>query len=157
MAHGSFTFEMDKKDQRKLDRILSGLEEVDKNEAVQTALKSGMQMIVNQGKANLSLRNKKKTGNLSRSFSIRVYKKKQYTLGGFRRSAPRKGIVGGNHSYLVDRGTGLRWTKSGAFRGAALGSMFWTDAVESQGPVAQAGLLDSINKAVTDIIDRNTH
>lgn len=155
-THGSFTFVPDKKSERKLENILNGLSEVDKSAVVQSALKTGMQSIINQGKINLSLRNKKKTGNLSRSFSIRVYKKKQYTLGGFKRSAPRKGIKGGNHSYLVDRGTGLRWTNGNAFRGSAWGSMFWTDAVNTEGPRAQAGLMDSVNKAITDIIDKNT-
>ena len=165
-THGSFTFEPDKKAERQLENILNGLSEVDKNAVVQSALKTGMQSIINQGKINLSLRNKKKTGNLSRSFSIRVYKKKQYTLGGFRRSAPKKGIKGANHSYLVDLGTKERsyinkngkLHKTGAISRIMpnLGSFFWTDAVASEGPRAQAGLMDSVNKAITDIIDKNT-
>lgn len=156
MAEGSFTFQINKRDEQRLDRILGGLEEVDRNAAVQTALKSGMQLIVNQGKSNLAFRNKVRTGNLKRSFTIKTYKKKMYTLGGFKRSAPKKGIKGGNHSYLVDKGTGLRWTNRNAFKGSANGSFFWTDAVNSQGPVAQAGLMDAVDRAVTDIINRNT-
>ena len=105
MAHGNFTFELDKKDEKRLDNILDGLEKVDRDAVVQSALVSGMQMIVNAGKQNLAARNKKRTGNLSKSFTIKTNKKKMYTLGGFRRSAPKKGIKGANHSYLVDLGT----------------------------------------------------
>lgn len=155
MANSNFTFVMNKKDYEKMQAILEGLESTDRWTIVQSALKNCMQLIVNQGKSNLSLRNKVKTGNLKRSFAITVNRKRAYTLGGFRRSAPRKGIKGANHSYLVDRGTGLRWTDSHAFRGAATGSMFWTDAVNAQGPVAQSKLMESIEKQINIIIDRN--
>ena len=155
MAEGSFTFVMNAKDLQKLNAALSGLEEVDKANVIQSALKSGMEKIVNQGKSNLSSRNKVKTGNLKRSFSISVNKRKSYTLGGFKRSAPKKGIKGANHSYLVDKGTGLRWTKGHAFRGSANGTLFWTDAVNTVGPQAQNGLMDAIYKAMDDIIGKN--
>ena len=155
MAQSDFTFVVNKKDQQKLEAILDGLEKVDRDAAIQAALKSGMELIVNQGKSNLAVRNKKKTGNLSRSFTIKVNKKRAYTLGGFKRSAPKKGIKGANHSYLVDRGTGLRWTRRNAFRGSGTGSMFWTDAVESQGPNAQKKLMDTIGQEIDKIINKN--
>lgn len=166
MAHGSFTFEPDKKAERKIENVLKGMSTIDKNAVVQSALVSGMQMIVNAGKQNLAARNKKRTGNLSKSFTIKTNKKKMYTLGGFRRSAPKKGIKGANHSYLVDLGTKERSyiNKNGRLHrtGAIsrimpnLGSFFWTDAVASEGPKAQAGLVDSVYKALTDIMDKNS-
>ena len=166
MAHGSFTFEPDKKAERKIENVLKGMSTIDKNAVVQSALVSGMQMIVNAGKQNLAARNKRKTGNLAKSFTVKTYKKKMYTLGGFKRSAPKKGLKGGNHSYLVDKGTGERsyinkngrLHKTGAISKIMpnLGSYFWTDAVASEGPKAQAGLVDSVYKAITDIMDKNT-
>lgn len=156
MAQGDFTFVVNKADERKIQAVLNGLEGVDRAAVVQSALKSGMQTIVAQGKSNLAMRNKKKTGNLSRSFSIKVNKKKAYTLGGFKRSTRFKRIQGGNHSFLVDRGTGLRWTKNNAFRGSANGSLFWTDAVESEGPKAQNRLVDAIYTEVANIIDKKS-
>ena len=166
MAHGNFTFELDKKDEKRLDNILDGLEKVDRDAVVQSALVSGMQMIVNAGKQNLAARNKRKTGNLAKSFTVKTYKKKMYTLGGFKRSAPKKGLKGGNHSYLVDMGTEKRKyiNKNGKIHktGAVskimpnLGSFFWTDAVYTEGPKAQAGLMNSVYNAVADIIDKNT-
>ena len=152
--NSDFTFVIDEGDYAKLQRILYGMSEVDQQAVVQTALRMGMQRIVLAGKSNLSMKNKKKTGNLSKSFSIRANKKKAYTLGGFRRPA-------GAHAHLIDRGTDNRWTKKGYYRGSVskgspnIGSSFWTTAVMTEGPKAQAGLMDAIYDALDKIIRRN--
>ena len=119
------------------------MSEVDQAAAIQYALKQGMQVIVNAGKSNLSSRNNVVSGNLKRSFSIKANKKKAYSLGGFRRSSRKEDISGGNHAHLVDRGTAKRWRiKDGKYTGSVSrgnpyhGTLFWTDAVESQGPAA---------------------
>lgn len=103
------------------------------------------------------------TGNLKRSFAIKIVKKKGYGLSGFRRSAPKKGIKGGNHAHLVDRGTAERYTiKTHSYRGSVsrgrpyTGSLFWTDAVESQGPQAVNRLVEAVYKSLQEITERNS-
>lgn len=160
MAKGDLSFELDEKDYQSMMAILKGMDDVDKAKAIQYALKEGMQIIVSEGKHNLSSRNGVKTGNLKKSFAIKVNKKKAYSLGGFRRSSRKENIAGGNHSYLVDRGTDERWTKKGAYRGSVSrgnpkhGSMYWTDAVNSQGEHALNRLMDAIWEALEDIKNR---
>lgn len=157
MAKGEMTIEMDKVSYQKFMNIVKQLDKADQTTAIRTALQQGIQVIINQGKANLNTRNGVKTGNLKRSFTKSVKAKKSVAYAGFRRSAPGKRIQGANHSYLVDRGTGKRYTRKGAYRGTVSkgmpnsGSMFWTDAVQSQGPVAMNRLMDAIYRTLDKI------
>lgn len=134
--------------------LLHALDKVDQHKIIQTALRTGMQEILDAGKANLASRNKTKTGNLKKSFGIRVNKKKGYALGGHKRPA-------GAHSYLIDRGTKKRWTKDGAYRGSISkgnpqhGTMYWTDAVKSNGTKAMNTLMNAIYQSLNDITRRN--
>ena len=113
-----------------------------------------MQDIIDAGKANLASRNKEKTGNLKKSFGIRVNKSKAYALGGHRRPA-------GAHSYLIDRGTKKRYTAKGYYRGSISrnspqhGTLYWTDAVNSNGEKALNSLMNAIYQALDEIRRRN--
>lgn len=157
MAKGDLTIEMDKVSYQKFLNIVNQLEKTDQTTAVRNALKQGIQVIINQGKTNLAQRNGVKTGNLKKSFTRSVKTKKSVAYAGFRRSAPGKRVHGANHSYLVDRGTTKRWTRSGAYRGSVskgrpnTGSMFWTDAVQSSGPAAMSKLMDAIYNSIDKI------
>ena len=155
MAKGALTIELDKKQLAAVNNWLSQMSNVDQGNTIQTALRQGAKVIQDAGKSNLAIRNKSVTGNLKKSFSIKVVKKKAYALSGFRRSAPKKGTKGGNHSYLVDRGTTKRYTTQGYYRGAAKGTLFWTDAVENNGGQALNTLMDAIYKSLSDITRRN--
>lgn len=152
---GDMTIELDKKSYNKFMNIVNQLDKADKGKAVRNALREGIQVIITQGKTNLAQRNKVKTGNLKKSFAKRVSSKKSSAYAGFKRSAPGKGVQGANHSYLVDKGTKKRWTTHGFYRGSAKGSMFWTDAVESQGPAAMNKLMDAIYRTLDEITKRN--
>lgn len=157
MARGDLTIELDKASWQKFANVVSQIEKTDQSKAVRSALREGIQVIINAGKANLSQRNGVKTGNLKKSFTRKVSTKKTAAYAGFRRSAPGKRVQGANHSYLVDRGTAKRWTKTGAYRGSVSrgipnrGSRFWTDAVQSQGPVAMNRLMDAIYRTLDNI------
>ena len=104
----------------------------------------------------LASRNKKKTGNLSKSFKTSSSKKKVVAYAGFSRS----GIHKGNHAHLVDRGTVKRWTKKGYYRGSVSknqpqkGTNFWTDSVMAQGPKAMENLKDTIYNELAKITNR---
>jgi hypothetical protein len=145
------TLELDKVSYQKFQNILKKLDEVEQTPVVRNALQKGIQVIIQQGKSNLEQRNGVKTGNLKRSFTKSIKAKKGAAYAGFKRSAPGKRIQGANHSYLVDRGTTKRYTKAGAYRGAAKGTMFWTDAVQSQGPAAMNRLMDAIYDSLDKI------
>lgn len=155
MANGDLTIELDKASFQKFINIVNQMEKVDQGKAVRGALRQGIEVILNAGKSNLQQRNKVKTGNLKKSFTKKVSPKKSAAYAGFKRSAPGKRVHGANHSYLVDRGTKKRWTGNGYYRGSANGSMFWTDAVQSQGPAAMNKLMDAIYNSLNEISNRN--
>ena len=156
MVKGDLTIELDKKDYDRIQKWLSDLSEADQKSVVQNALRTGARALQAAGKSNLSIRNHVKTGNLKKSFGMKVVKKKNYALSGFRRP-------GGAHSHLIDRGTKKRWTRNGAYRGSIskgtpnTGSMFWTDAVKTEGPVALNKVMDAIYKSLEEITKRNRY
>lgn len=150
----SFTFS--EREFAELQRILGNISEVDKRQAIINTLRLATRDIVAGGKRNLASRNKKKTGNLSKSFKTSSSKKKVVAYAGFSRS----GIHKGNHAHLVDRGTVKRWTKKGYYRGSVSknqpqkGTNFWTDSVMAQGPKAMENLKDTIYNELAKITNR---
>jgi hypothetical protein len=149
----NLTIELSKSDVIAVNRWLDKMDKVDQSNTVQSALREGAKIIMDAGKANLATRNKTKTGNLKGSFRMKVVKKKAYALSCFKRP-------GGNHSYLIDRGTDKRYTKKGYYRGSVSkgspnkGSMFWTDAVQANGGKAVDRLMSAIYEALTKINNR---
>lgn len=149
MAKGNLTIELSKSDVAAVNRWLSEMEKVDQSNTIQNALRQGAKVIQDAGKTNLASRNKVNKGNLKKSFSIKVVKKKAYALSGFKR--PK-----GAHAHLVDRGTAKRYTGKGYYRGSAKGTMFWTDAVEANGGKALNTLMNAIYDALAEINRRNS-
>lgn len=156
MANADFTFEMSQRDYQALQKILTGVSNVDKQKAILGSLLQGAKEIGRAGKSNLSTRNKKKTGNLSKSIASKIVRKWSAAYAGFKRSGAYKG----NHSHLVDRGTAKRWTKKGAYRGSVskgspyTGTKFWTDAVKTNGPMAMSRVMDVIYDELDKITRR---
>ena len=154
MAKGDFSIELNKAQYNSLKRKLEALEDIDKTAAVSKGLKEGMKPIVSQGKRNLAVRNRKRKGNLNRSFSTSLRSKSNFIKAGFRRP-------GGAAAHLVDRGTKKRWTKKGAYRGSVSkgapnhGSLFWTNAVLTKGAEAVGILMDAVNAEIIKILNRN--
>lgn len=154
MAKGDLTFQLDKGEYERMERWLSQLSEADQKSVIQNALRTGARSLQSAGRINLANRNKSVTGNLKKSFSIKVNKKKAYALSGFKRP-------GGAHAHLIDRGTKKRWTTKGYYRGSISkgtpnkGSMFWTDAVETKGPEALNKVMDAIYESLAEITRRN--
>lgn len=150
----SFTFS--EREFAELQRILGDISEVDKRQAIIGTLRKATKNIVAGGKKNLASRNKKKTGNLSKSFKTSSSKKKVVAYAGFSRSGANKG----NHAHLVDRGTVKRWTKKGRYTGSVSknqprkGTNFWTDSVMAQGPKAMENLKNTIYNELAKITSR---
>ena len=162
MAKGDLTIVLDKKDYERVVRTLDKAADVDTSQAVQKGLREGARDMMNAGKANLAQRNKVKTGNLRKSFAIKVTRRKKigsnYALTGFKRSTRFNQVKGGNHSYLVDKGTAKRWTRKGAYRGSVsknspnTGSGFFTDAVQTEGPKALNRIVDIIENELNKLM-----
>jgi len=154
MASGELTIVLDKADYDRVQRWLSEFSTADQKSIVQNALRIGAKSLQAAGKSNLAQRNKVHTGHLKKSFGMRVVKKRSYALVGFKRP-------GGAASYLVDRGTKKRWTTKGYYRGSVskgkpnTGSMFWTDAVNTEGRVALNKIMDAIYKSLDELAKRN--
>lgn len=150
----SFTFS--EREFAMLQKILGDISDVDKRQAIINTLRIATKNIVAGGKRNLASRNKKKTGNLSKSFKTSSSKKKVVAYAGFSRSGANKG----NHAHLVDRGTVKRWTKKGRYTGSVSknqprkGTNFWTDSVMAQGPKAMENLKDTIYNELAKITSR---
>lgn len=109
-------------------RLVSDLRDIDQNKAIKAGLRRGANIFIQTGRANLRARNNKKTGNLLKSMRVRVKKRKLGALAGFSMNYSRMDKEGyGSHSWLVDRGTVKRQTRSKKNRGIMPASYFWTD------------------------------
>lgn len=162
MAKGDLTIVLDKAEYERLVNTLDKAADVDTTSAVQKGLRDGARDMMNAGKANLGQRNKVVTGNLKRSFAIKVTRRKKigsnYALSGFKRSTRFNKIGGGNHAHLVDSGTVKRWTKKGAYRGSIskgrpqTGTSFWRDAVQDEGPKAINRIVDIVEDELNKLM-----
>lgn len=159
MSKGEFSITLNETDYRIIQDALQKLSVIEQDAVVGKGLKEGATIIVNEGKRNLQSRNNSKTGNLLRSFSTNLKKKRGKINAGFKRGT-KKSIGGGNHSHLIDRGTDERFTKKGYYRGSVSkgnpnkGSLFWTDAFNTKKNEAGNELIDSIKISIQRIISR---
>lgn len=120
-----------------LESLTAGLSGIDKDSAIKSGLSKGGEIIKQGGIRRLQNRMRAgpggKTGNLLRSFTVRVKRDKPGVLAGF-----KKGKNGGNHSHLVDLGTVERIRKhksrkrggKGGRTGRATPNYFWNDTNE---------------------------
>jgi hypothetical protein len=149
MANSDFSMTVDKRDYTNIMNTLSDLSNLQREAIIAKAISEGLDVIVRQGKANLAASNTKvRTGNLKGSFKKLTRKNQLKGYAGFSRP---KGAV----AHIIDRGTQMRSTKSGANRGKVTGNYFWTKAVESKKEEAQRELMNSIEKTIQTIINRN--
>ena len=162
MAQGDFVFSVNETDYARIQRAFDEMADIEKNYIVQRSFKQGDQILLAAGKASFLSKNKKVTGNLFRSFTDKLKKRKKNLTGsyvGFKRG---KGL--GNHSHLIDSGTTHRFTKQGYYRGkidqAGIGSRgrkktgktyFWRSVAEAKGPEAMKLVTNAIFRAIEAI------
>lgn len=137
--------------------LVRNLEFFEKDRAIQEGLKAAGEEFKAAGKRRLKQRMKSGTqgvtGNLLRSFQVRVKKHKPGMLVGF-----KQGKGGGSHAHLVDRGTDERFyvTKTGNRK--SVGSMkpnyFWSDTEAQDYPKAMERLYEGIERSVNRINNR---
>lgn len=126
------------------------LEAFEKDKAIKAGLRSAVNVFRIKGRSNLRSRllgHGKQTNHLMNSFTTRVKRNKLGALAGFDRP-------GGNHAHLVDMGTKMRYTKSGARRGIMPANKFWYDAKTSEEGKAMDALYKGVERAVQRINNR---
>lgn len=134
-------------DRENIQYLINELEDFEKDKAIKSGLRSAVNVFRVKGRANLRarlLRHGKQTNHLMNSFTNRVKRNKLGALSGFDRP-------GGNHSHLVNSGTKVRRTKSGANRGVMPANHFWTDTKTSEEGKAIDALYQGVQKAVQRI------
>lgn len=146
-----------------LPKVIKVLQEVqhfpEVEKGTKDALRDGARYLLRKGRTRLRQRMKSGTkgvtGNLLRSFKYTIKKKNRGVLAGF-----KGGKGGGNHSWLIDKGTKDRYTKKGYFRGrvhrkTGIGNKFWTDTRKSESNNAMRIVLVKLQETVNNIRNRN--
>ena len=115
-----------------IDNMLRGFAEIDRNRIIKSGLRAGVNLLKNAGRQRLRERMHNPagvTGNLLKSFSVRVKKSKLGALAGFSMvTEDDKGnLIKVGHAYIVDSGTGERGRKSGGSTGVMPALRYWTD------------------------------
>lgn len=175
MSDFKFAFHVSEGDYIRLQRAFEQLSQIEKDVLIKKGFKQGSDLLLIAGKASLNEKNKKKSGNLYRSFTNSFKKKKTGVLVGFKRGKGK-----GNHAHLIDRGTTHRFTQKayvdklgrrypaelyrGKIDSAGVGSRgrqktgktyFWTSVVQSKGNEAMNKITNAIFRAIDAIKNRN--
>lgn len=153
-----FKFTLNEAEYQAVMRKLGELSEVEKRPVIKASMKQAGSVLINAGKSSFLSRNKKKSGNLYKSFTSKFKKKNTGILIGFRRGKDL-----GNHAHLIDRGTKDRYTKTGEYRGKIAGTergktgatYFWSDVVQAKGNEAMERIMEAVFDAVEQIKNRN--
>lgn len=127
---------------------LTQLAKIEESETVNQALKEGAKIIANQAKSLISVRLKKKTGNLVSSPAVMVKKKTGRAYAGYRRPE-------GSHAHILDKGTINRKTRKGYDRGRIQAVNFHEDAISMKQSQVTNTIVDSIEMSIRKIIERN--
>lgn len=144
MAQNDLTMTMDPEDVRKLNEKLNQLGAVVKEGIVQRGLREAANIILKETKASIERHNFIRTGNLLSSATIKTRKKDGKAYVGFKRPA-------GAAAHLLDKGTAVRHTRTGANRGRIVASNFHTDAVRRKKDEALQVLYRSIQASLERI------
>lgn len=140
-----------------VDYLVRNLENFEKEKAVKEGLGAAGNVFKVEGKTRLRQCMKSGsrgvTGNLLKSFQVKVKKNKLGVLTGF-----KQGINGGSHAHLVDRGTDERfYTINNGKRkstGKVKGNLFWSDTEVEDYPKAMNELYKGIERGVDKISSR---
>lgn len=151
----SSIFQIRQINREEINFLIQNLNDFEKDTALKGGLKAAGNTFMQGGKSRLKRRMKSGstgiTGNLLRSFQVRVKRNKPGVLIGF-----KQGNEGGSHASLIDRGTKDRYwkTKKRKYVGRVLPSLFWTDTETMDYPKAMDKLYLGIEKAVSRISSR---
>lgn len=143
-SNGDLTCTMNPDDVRRLNEKLNQLGNIVKEGIVQRGLREGANVILKETKSSIERHGFVKTGKLLGSAAIKTRKKDGKVYVGFKRP-------GGAAAHLLDKGTAIRHTRTGANRGRIVASNFHTDAVKRKKDEAMQVLYKSIEASLERI------
>ena len=141
-------------DRNRVFESLKNLENFgEKDKVVQAGLRKASRILIKEGKRGFLSKHKKKTGNLYRSLSYLIYRKKLGSIVGFKKAGITSKAAG-NHAHLIDRGTKKRTTLKGNNRGYVKGSSFFTHAVDQSETSVFNTLYETIEESILRLMKR---
>lgn len=143
-------------DREAIVHLVEGLEDFEKDKAIKSGLRSGLNVIQRKGRSNLRTRLLETgKGSLIGSFATKIKKSKLGGLSGFRRSNKYVKLEkAGNHAHLVDGGTKMRHNRKGQKRGIMPANRFWKDAISTEETKALDKVYEGVERAVQRINNR---
>lgn len=144
-------FDLQIRDKEAVQYLLKELDSFDRNKIIKQGLRDAGRLFLKRGRARLKARMKNPkgiTGNLLRSTTLKVKRYKPGALVGFK-------YPEGAHAWLIDEGTDERQSR---YRrtGRVKPTYFWTDTRNNDQSAAWDILINSIEKAVNRINNRQS-
>ena len=142
----------------RINAMLQELNDIDTNKSIKAGLRKGLNILRKGGLKRLKSRMKSPsgvTGNLVKSFNVRVKKNKLGGLAGFSMVSGTDGNhIIARHAHLVDLGTAERERQNGGSTGKMPALNFWTDTRNDDMDNAVGEVLKGTEQALIKIIGK---
>ena len=142
----------------RINAMLQELNDIDTNKSIKAGLRKGLNILRQGGLKRLKSRMKSPsgvTGNLVKSFNVRVKKNKLGGLAGFGMVSDTDGNhIIARHAHLVDLGTAERERQNGGSTGKMPALNFWTDTRNDDMDNAIGEVLKGTEQAILKIMSK---
>lgn len=142
----------------RINAMLQELNDIDTNKSIKAGLRKGLNILRQGGLKRLKSRMKSPsgvTGNLVKSFNIRIKKNKLGGLAGFGMVSDTDGNhIIARHAHLVDLGTTERERQNGGSTGKMPALNFWTDTRNDDMDNAVGEVLKGTEQAILKIMSK---
>ena len=142
----------------RINAMLQELNDIDTNKSIKAGLRKGLNILRHGGLKRLKSRMKSPsgvTGNLVKSFNVRIKKNKLGGLAGFGMVSDTDGNhIIARHAHLVDLGTAERERQNGGSTGKMPALNFWTDTRNDDMDNAVGEVLKGTEQAILKIMSK---
>ena len=142
----------------RINAMLQELNDIDTNKSIKAGLRKGLNILRQGGLKRLKSRMKSPsgvTGNLVKSFNVRIKKNKLGGLAGFGMVSDTDGNhIIARHAHLVDLGTAERERQNGGSTGKMPALNFWTDTRNDDMDNAVGEVLKGTEQAILKIMSK---
>ena len=142
----------------RINAMIQELNDIDTNKSIKAGLRKGLNILRQGGLKRLKSRMKSPsgiTGNLVKSFNVRVKKNKLGGLAGFGMVSDTDGNhIIARHAHLVDLGTAERERQNGGSTGKMPALNFWTDTRNDDMDNAVGEVLKGTEQAILKIMSK---
>ena len=142
----------------RINAMIQELNDIDTNKSIKAGLRKGLNILRQGGLKRLKSRMKSPsgvTGNLVKSFNVRIKKNKLGGLAGFGMVSDTDGNhIIARHAHLVDLGTAERERQNGGSTGKMPALNFWTDTRNDDMDNAVGEVLKGTEQAILKIMSK---